>query len=125
MDMEIHYCPSTEAEMIKYLTNCFLACKVSLANEFAQVAEKVGADWDTVWGIASTDERLGESHWKVPGPDGKKGFGGSCFPKDVNGMIRFMSNNGILPHTLLGAWLKNTEVRPERDWEELKGRAVE
>lgn len=79
-ELTIHSCSSTEAEMVKYLSNCFLATKVSLANEFAQVCEKVGADWDTVWGIASTDERLGDSHWRVPGPDGKKGFGGSCVP---------------------------------------------
>jgi len=118
-------CSSTEAELIKYVTNCFLATKVSLANEFAQVCEKVGADWDTVWGIASTDERLGTSHWRVPGPDGKQGFGGSCFPKDMAGMIHFMIKNGVPPHVLQGAWWGNIGVRPERDWEQLKGRAVE
>ena len=48
-------CTSTEAEMIKYLMNCFLATKVSLANEFSQLCEKVGADWDKVWRLASKD----------------------------------------------------------------------
>ena len=121
----IQICTSTEAEMIKYLVNCFLATKVSLANEFSQLCEKVGADWDKVWRLASKDERLGISHWQVPGPDGKPGFGGSCFPKDLFGMVKFMVENSVDPHTLLGAWDTNIKVRPERDWEELKGRAVQ
>ena len=122
---DIQICSSTEAEMIKYLTNCFLATKVSLANEFAQLCEKLDdADWDKVWRLASKDERLGTSHWQVPGPDGKPGFGGSCFPKDVRGMVRFMLGEGVNPTTLDGTWNKNIEVRPERDWEKLKGRAV-
>jgi len=49
----------------------------------------------------------------------------NCFPKDLYGMIDFMTRNGIRPDTLYGAWLTNLQVRPERDWEELKGRAVE
>ena len=110
----IQGCTSTEAEMIKYLTNCFLATKVSLANEFAQLCEKMEVDWDAVWRLASKDERLGTSHWQVPGPDGKPGFGGSCFPKDLCGMVRFMLGNGVNPTTLDGAWNKNIEVRPGR-----------
>ena len=121
----IQSCTSTEAEMVKYLVNCFLATKVSLANEFSQLCEKVDADWDEVWRLASKDERLGTSHWQVPGPDGKPGFGGSCFPKDLFGMVKFMVENSVDPHTLLGAWDTNIKVRPERDWEELKGRAVQ
>jgi len=121
----IQTCTSTEAEMIKYLVNCFLATKVSLANEFSQLCEKVDADWDKVWRLASKDERLGTSHWQVPGPDGKLGFGGSCFPKDLFGMVKFMVENSVDPHTLLGAWDTNIKVRPERDWEDLKGRAVQ
>lgn len=120
----IDVCTSTEAEMVKYLTNCFLAVKVSLANEFAQVCEKVEANWETVWVMASLDERLGVTHWAVPGPDGHKGFGGSCFPKDICGMIQFMGEHEVLPDTLVGAWETNLAVRPERDWEDLKGRAV-
>ena len=70
------------------------------------------------------DKRLGESHWQVPGPDGKKGFGGSCFPKDIQALIMYAKELGINPSVLLGVWEKNLDVRPERDWEALKGRAV-
>jgi UDPglucose 6-dehydrogenase len=60
----------------------------------------------------------------VPGPDGKLGFGGSCFPKDIQAMIAFAKTLGIEMNTLAGTWKTNLHVRPEQDWKELKGRAV-
>ena len=60
----------------------------------------------------------------MPGHDGKKGFGGSCFPKDIQALINFAEKNDININTVKGAWQTNLEVRPERDWENLKGRAV-
>ena len=112
------------AEMIKYMNNCFFATKVSFLNEMYQIAEKCGANWeDTIEGFVR-DGRIGHSHLNVPGPDGKFGFGGSCFPKDVQAMINFSDGLGVEADVLKGVWKKNLEVRPERDWEELKGRAV-
>ena len=67
---------------------------------------------------------MGHSHIAVPGPDGKNGFGGSCFPKDIQAMIRFSEELGLSSSVLKGAWETNLTVRPERDWEKLKGRAV-
>ena len=54
----------------------------------------------------------------VPGPDGKFGFGGKCFPKDVSAMIDFGNKLGLDMHTLNGVWNTNCEVRPEKDWED-------
>ena len=70
------------------------------------------------------DGRVGHSHLSVPGPDGKFGFGGSCFPKDIQAMIHFAKEINIFPNVLEGVWDKNLDVRPEQDWQELKGRAV-
>ena len=70
------------------------------------------------------DNRIGKTHLSVPGPDGSLGFGGSCFPKDINAMIYFCNSIGIEPLVLQSVWNKNLEVRPEKDWEQLKGRAV-
>ena len=72
---------STIAEMIKYFTNCFLAMKVSYANEMYQICEKLDIDYDKVVEYAVRDERIGTSHLNVPGPDGDFGFGGHCFLK--------------------------------------------
>ena len=116
---------STTAEMVKYMTNTFLATKVSFANEIFEICERLGIDYDKVTEYATYDERLGKSHWSVPGPDGHYGFGGSCFPKDINALISVAKDKlDLYPNTLIGAWETNCEVRPEKDWEDLKGRAV-
>ena len=112
------------AELIKYMNNCFFATKVSFMNEMYQIAEKIDANWDEAVSGFVSDGRIGHSHMNVPGPDGKFGFGGSCFPKDIQAMIDFAEMFSINPSVLRGAWEKNLEVRPEEDWKNLKGRAV-
>lgn len=112
------------AEMIKYMNNCFFATKVSFLNEMKLIADKSNVDWDMAIEGFVRDGRIGHTHLNVPGPDGKMGFGGSCFPKDVQAMIQFAEENGIDPSTLKGAWSTNLKVRPERDWEKLEGRSV-
>jgi UDPglucose 6-dehydrogenase len=120
---------SENAEMVKYVANCFLATKVSFANEMRQVCEGLAArgmncNYETVIQTAKLDKRLGETHWSSPGPDGNAGFGGSCFPKDVNAMVTIAKSVGVDPKVVTSCWEKNLEVRPGRDWEKLKGRAV-
>ena len=115
---------SLTAEYIKYMNNTFFASKVSIMNEFYRFAKHLGVDWETaLYGFVS-DQRIGDSHLNVPGPDGKLGFGGTCFPKDINAFISFAKKNNINMNVLEAAWKTNLEVRPERDWENLKGRAV-
>jgi nucleotide sugar dehydrogenase len=106
------------AELIKYMNNCFFATKVSFLNEMRQVSDLCGADWDMAVEGFIRDGRIGHSHMNVPGPDGKFGFGGKCFPKDVSAMIDFGSKLGLDMHTLNGVWDTNCEVRPEKDWED-------
>ena len=115
---------SITAEMVKYMTNSYLATKVSFANEMKQICDKAGADYDKVVEYTTLDDRLGKTHWGVPGPDGNLGFGGSCFPKDVQAIIHFGESLGLSLSTLKGVWKTNLEVRPEKGWEQLKGRAV-
>ena len=106
------------AELIKYMNNCFFATKVSFLNEMKQVSDRCEADWDMAVEGFISDGRIGHSHMSVPGPDGKFGFGGKCFPKDISAMISFCNQLGLDMHTLSGAWNTNLEVRPERDWED-------
>jgi len=120
---------STTAEMVKYMTNCFLATKVAFANEMAQVCEALDRqgcdiDYDKVVEYAKRDARLGDSHWAVPGPDGNRGFGGHCFPKDMNALVHLARGLDVDPKVMAAAWAKNLEVRPDRDWEKMVGRAV-
>ena len=115
---------SKTAEMVKYITNTFLAVKVSFANEMKEICDKLNIDYDKVVEYATYDKRLGKSHWAVPGPDGKLGFGGSCFPKDINALVHLCSELNIPENILSSAIDINFRVRPEEDWKELKGRAV-
>ena len=115
---------STTAEMVKYLTNAFLSVKVSFANEMYSICENLGINYDKVIEHVLHDIRLGQTHWSVPGPDGHYGFGGSCFPKDINALIHLANTMCIKTGTVSGAWETNLRMRPEKDWEDLKGRAV-
>ena len=108
------------AETVKYFINCFLGTKVSFANEMKMLCDEIDIDYDKVVEYATYDERLGKSHWAVPGPDGELGFGGHCLPKDISAIV-----NGYDDMKLLQAVLKvNDKVRKNRDWEDMKGRAV-
>ena len=123
-DIKIIKTGSNTAESVKYFTNCFLTVKVGFANEFKQICDKVNVDFDKVVEYGLYDKRIGTTHLSVPGPDGLPGFGGSCFPKDLNALISVAAENGVDAMILTAAWDKNLEVRPEKDWELLKGRAV-
>ena len=106
------------------MNNLFFATKVSFLNEMKLLGDKVGVNWNEAVDGFVLDGRVGHSHLSVPGPDGKFGFGGSCFPKDIQALIKFGDLNGVDMNVLKGAWKTNLHVRPERDWEKLKGRAV-
>ena len=115
---------STIAETVKYFLNCLLATKVSFANEIKSYCDLIGVDYDKVVEYALYDERIGKTHLHVPGPDGKPGFGGSCFPKDINALIYEMEKQNLNPIILKAIWDQNLRLRPEKDWERLEGRAV-
>ena len=112
------------AELIKYMNNLFFATKVSFLNEMKLLADKIDVDWDKAVEGFVLDGRIGHSHLSVPGPDGRFGFGGSCFPKDIQALISFAKEYDINMNVLEGAWETNLKVRPVKDWEKLKGRAV-
>ena len=124
MNKHIIKTDSTTAELIKYMNNTFFATKVSILNEFKLLADKLDANWeDALYGFAS-DGRIGDSHLHVPGPDGRLGYGGTCFPKDVNALITLSKELNTPLNAIEGGWKTNLTVRPEKDWEADKGRAV-
>jgi len=125
MNRNIIHTDPTTAELIKYMNNSFFATKVSIMNEFKRLSDALGTNWkDASFGFAS-DCRIGDSHLHVPGPDGKLGYGGVCFPKDVNAITSLGRELGVPLNTLEAGWKTNLEVRPEQDWVDLgEGKAV-
>ena len=113
----IVYCDTNEAEMLKLMKNCFLSAKVGLMNEFYDFCNATRTDYDTVTGLAKRDARMGTSHFQVPGPDGHRGFGGTCFPKDTHSLYCQMKSHGIHPHIYPAILTRNDRIdRPEREW---------
>jgi UDPglucose 6-dehydrogenase len=111
----------TTAQFIKYMANCFFATKVSFMNEMKQAANVLGVNWeDAMHGFVS-DGRIGNSHLDVPGHDGNLGFGGKCFPKDLNAFIGLFEEINVDPKVMKSAWQKNLEVREEYDWKDIEG----
>jgi len=121
----VKFITAKEAEMVKLFRNCFLAVKTSFCNEIYQYCKATGADYDHVRDFIVSDARIGPSHTKVPGPDGHFGFGGTCFPKDLNSLCYEMKKIGCTPVISEAVKLRNETIdRPEQDWNTDKGRAV-
>ncbi|EKE12345.1 MAG: hypothetical protein ACD_13C00235G0002 [uncultured bacterium] len=109
---------TASAELAKYMSNLMLASKVLLANEFYDLSQKVGANYSDVQKAVEADPRIG-THLGVPGPDGDRGFGGACFPKDTIGILGLAKQIGIDMSALQAIWDKNLKIRQNRDWEEM------
>ncbi len=86
---------------------------------------KLNINYNNVYKLATLDKRLGFSHFNVPGPDGSRGFGGSCLPKDINAILNIFNTNDLKSYILESVWERNiNKDRKEQDWKKLKGRAV-
>lgn len=107
----IKFCSIGDAALAKYAINSFLATKVIFMNELYQLAEKAGLNYDVVTNLIKQDDRIGDSHMRVPGTDGSLGFGGYCFPKDTNALLKFADNLHSPMNVLESAVKKNTLLR--------------
>ena len=116
---------NSEAEMIKYFRNCYLALKVSFCNELYDYCSNRDIDYETVRNIATNDTRIGGSHTKVPGHDGSRGYGGTCFPKDTKALLNSMKDNNVICPILSSVDYRNDNIdRKEHDWLDNIGRSV-
>jgi len=108
-----HYMTPIEASLVKYGINSFLAMKVVWFNQWKELAESLDARYNVVSRSIGEDDRIGHSHTKVPGHDGKRGFGGSCFPKDTAAIAEFSRNNGVYLSLLEEVISANSRYRSE------------
>ncbi len=97
-----------EAEITKYSHNVFGALKVTYFNGIYELCEKYGCDYKKVQEGTLSSGYINKSHTDVPGPDGQFGYGGKCFPKDVNAFCEFV--NGSKLQTLLSDTIEANSV---------------
>lgn len=91
-------CTLQEAELTKYFENTFFASKVAIVNQFYDICEAMGIDWDTVRELWLLDPRINKMHTAVF--KDSRGFGGKCFPKDVSALIKFSKDAGYDPNII-------------------------
>lgn len=91
-----------ETEAAKLFTNAFFAVKVAAFNELRTLADTYNINWPTVVSLMLADGRINPNHTQVPGPDGKRGFGGKCLLKDLRQVIRQL-DGAKLPSMMLQA----------------------
>ncbi len=76
------------ASMAKYCMNSFYATKITFMNQMYDVAQQLGVEWDQITSILQKQPWMGTHHFQVPGPDGQRGFGGPCLPKDTEALAK-------------------------------------
>ena len=101
------------ASLIKYTINCFLASKVLFFNKIYDLKDKLNVNdsWEEIINIISLDERIGRSHMDIPGHDGRRGFGGACFPKDTFALLKLFEHMDIENTTLKSTIEENNKYR--------------
>lgn len=109
-----------EAELVKYCSNAILAAQVSIANELFQLCKVTNVNYNKLKNILLYDKRIGTT-LDVPGYDGDLGWGGRCFPKDVNALIYYSREMGYRPYLLEETWRLNLRIRKDKDWLKIEG----
>jgi UDPglucose 6-dehydrogenase len=107
---------STAAEMVKYMSNIFLATKVIFANEIFDLCQKLGTDYDEVKIMVAADKRIGHSHISVTA---ERGFGQKCFPKDTVALLGLARKLKVDLSVIKNVWEKNKKIRKKHDWHEI------
>jgi UDPglucose 6-dehydrogenase len=106
----------TTAEMVKFTGNTFLSTVVMFANEMYDLCEKLGVKYEEVKKMLVADHRIHDSHLDVTS---LRGFGGKCFPKDIQSLIALGQEMKSDMALLDAVWKKNLRIRKVRDWEEI------
>lgn len=120
----IMQCDPSTAEMVKLYANGILTAKVIFSNEVYLICKKLGVNYDEVRMLAVLDSRIGAGHTLVPGPDGNLGYGGHCFPKDIQNLRAVARECGTDEKMFTAMIDRNNEIREDKDWEKMKERAV-
>lgn len=105
----ISECTSIESESMKIFVNCFYSVKVQFFNEIYLTCQKSGANYDIVKDLMICNNWINPAHTTVPGPDGELSYGGMCFPKDTNALLKYMQSKKV-PSKVLEATIEERDI---------------
>lgn len=111
---KLSICNSTESESMKIFANSFYSVKVQFFNELYLLCEKMNCDYDVVKSLMLENGWINPMHTQVPGPDGLLSYGGSCFPKDTNALLKYMKKYETPSKVLEATILERNEIRPDK-----------
>ncbi len=113
-DAKISVCNSTESESMKIFANSFYSVKVQFFNEIYLLCKEMGCNYETVKSLMLQNQWINPMHTQVPGPDGLLSYGGSCFPKDTNALLKYMKKYGTPSKVLEATVIERNEMRPDK-----------
>ena len=108
-EASVSLCTSLESESMKIMCNSFYASKVMLFNEYYLLCMKNGANYNVIKNLMLKNNWINSMHTSVPGPDGKLGYGGACFPKDTQALCEYMKSYNS-PSIVLESVIKEKDV---------------
>lgn len=106
---EISLCNSIESESMKIMCNSFYASKIMLFNEYYLLCQKNGSDFNRISELMLKNGWINSMHTKVPGTDGKLGYGGDCFIKDTKALCSYMDHQAV-SNNVLNSVIENNKV---------------
>jgi len=121
VDTPIFKMSSSAAEIVKYQCNVILATRVSMANIFYDICQKMDVKYEDVKEAVSMDKRIGNSHLNVTS---ERGWGGKCFFKDLGAIIGASKDIGVDAKVLEEVFEYNNRIRKVKDWQEIAGATV-
>ncbi len=125
INKDYQYTDLITASLIKYSINSFLATKVIFFNEINTLFSNIhpNGNWEDFIKLISIDNRIGNSHMQVPGPDNRYGFGGACFPKDTAALLEFAQSNNVSLEVIKTVINLNNSIRSQ--YQEQNQREIE
>ena len=107
----VWYCSALEAELAKYTANAYWATRVTFVNEMAGICSKFGVSWEQVRAAWLQDPRMSPAYTRMSGFD--PGFGGACWPKDIEAIIAAAEDVGHKAHFLAAVADANVRFRSD------------
>ncbi len=112
---EISLCNSLESESMKIFCNTFYSVKVQYFTELYLLCNKNGSDYNKIKEMMLKNGWINQMHTTVPGPDGQVSYGGLCFPKDTNALLKYMEKLDTSHKVLEATIIERNEMRIDHD----------